>query len=87
MNKESLIEELKNKIISALNLQGVCASDIDAAAPLFEDDGLGLDSVDALELVVLLEKEYCINIEDGSHAKEIFSTVDSMADFILSKKS
>ena len=51
-----LKEELKTKLIEALNLEDVTTADIDDNAPLFGEDGFGLDSIDALELIVLLEK-------------------------------
>lgn len=83
MNKDELIQDLQGKIIYALNLPGMTAQDIAPDAKLFEDDGIGLDSVDALELVVMLEKEYGITIDDKNDTKSIFSCVNSMADYIL----
>lgn len=77
-----LINELKEKIIEALNLEDLTPSDIDADAPLFGDEGLGLDSIDALELIVLLEKNYGIKITDPKQGKEIFKSVSVMADYI-----
>ena len=53
---EELILELKERIIEALNLEEMTPEDIDADAPLFGEDGLGLDSIDALELIVMIEK-------------------------------
>lgn len=77
-----LINELKEKIIEALNLEDLTPSDIDADAPLFGDEGLGLDSIDALELIVLLEKNYGIKITDPKQGKEIFKSVSVMADYV-----
>ena len=77
-----LINELKEKIIEALNLEDLTPNDIDADAPLFGDEGLGLDSIDALELIVLLEKNYGIKITDPKQGKEIFKSVSVMADYI-----
>ena len=59
---EELVLELKKAIIKALNLEEMTPEDIDADAPLFVDEGLGLDSIDALELIVLLEKNYGIKL-------------------------
>lgn len=56
MDKEALVSDIKKKMISALNLQGMSPDSIESDTPLFGDDGLGLDSVDALELVVMVEK-------------------------------
>ena len=77
-----LTEKLKSEIIEVLNLEDVKPEDIDADAPLF-GDGLGLDSIDALELIVLLEKNYGIKIEDPKEGRKIFTSVRTMADFIL----
>ena len=78
---ENLILELKEQIIEVLNLEGMNPEDIDDNAPLF-GDGLGLDSIDALELIVLMEKNYGIKLEDPKQGKEIFSSVQTMANYI-----
>jgi acyl carrier protein len=80
MMKE-LIEKLKNQIINQLCLEDLKPEDIDEKAPLF-GDGLGLDSIDALELIVLLEREYGIKVNDPSEGKNIFSSVENMANYI-----
>ena len=77
-----LKEELKNKIIKALNLEEVRPEDIDDSTPLFVDDGLGLDSIDALELIVLLEKDYGIKVKDPKAGKDIFKSIEVMATFV-----
>lgn len=76
-----LIDELKEAIIDALNLEEMSTDDIDENADLF-GDGLGLDSIDALELIVLLEKKYGIKLADPSAGKEIFKNVSTIADFV-----
>ena len=82
---EELIEKLKQEIIEVLNLEDIKPEDIDAEAPLF-GEGLGLDSIDALELIVLLEKNYGIKIEDPKEARKIFTSVKTMAEFIQANK-
>lgn len=77
---QTLIENLKVQIIEQLNLVDVQASDIDKDAPLF-GEGLGLDSIDALELVVLLEQHYGIKT-DPNKSREAFATVATLAAFI-----
>ena len=77
-----LTEKLKSEIIEVLNLEDVKPEDIETDAPLF-GDGLGLDSIDALELIVLLEKNYGIKIEDPKEGRKIFESVRTMADYIL----
>ena len=77
-----LILELKKKIIEVLNLEDLSVEDINTDAPLFGDDGLGLDSIDALELIVLLDKNYGIRLSDPKQGRTIFESVRTMADYI-----
>lgn len=84
---EDLKLKLKQQIIESLNLQGMEPKDIDDNAPLF-GEGLGLDSIDSLELMVLLERNYGIKIEDAREGRRVLSSVQSMADYIqLHKKA
>ena len=66
--------------------QNICScslvEDIDSEAPLFGDDGLGLDSIDALEIILILERNYGIKIENPAKGKEIFYSVRTLADYI-----
>ena len=80
-----LKEKLKSQIIEQLNLDDLTNANIKNDSPLFGDEGLGLDSIDALEFIVLLDSQYGIKIEDPSTAREIFYSIDSIADFIESK--
>ncbi|MGE0088705.1 MAG: phosphopantetheine-binding protein [Bacteroidales bacterium] len=82
---ESLIQKIKEQVIEVLNLEEVTPQDIDTDAPLF-GDGLGLDSIDALELIVLLEKQYGIKIEDPKDGKKIFFSIRTIAEYIESHK-
>ncbi len=79
-----LIEKLKVELIEQLNLEDLDPSEIDPESALF-GDGLGLDSIDALEIIVLLEKEYDIKISDPREGKEIMYSVASLARYIESK--
>jgi acyl carrier protein len=72
---------IKRLIVTSLNLDGVQPETIDDDAPLF-GEGLGLDSVDALELVVALEKEFGIKIKSQELGREVFSSVASLSQFI-----
>lgn len=78
---EELILKLKKEIIEVLNLEDIKPEDIDNNAPLF-GEGLSLDSIDALELIVLMEKNYGIKIKDPNEGKEIFKSVTVMAEYI-----
>lgn len=79
---EELILELKQQIIEALNLEEMTPDEIDTDAPLFGDDGLGLDSIDALELIVLMEKRYGIKLANPAEGKAIFQNVKTIAEYV-----
>jgi len=79
---EDLIETLKEQIIEALNLEDMTTADIDNDAPIFGEDGLGLDSIDALELIVMLEKNYGIRLANAKEGKDVFKSVRIMAEYI-----
>jgi acyl carrier protein len=79
------LQELKSRIIAALQLQDVTPEQIDDDAPLF-GTGLGLDSIDALELVVMLEEHYGILVRDSEVARSAFQSVRSLAQFIEAKR-
>ena len=74
-------ELLKEQIIEALNLEDVTPADIQDDDPLF-GEGLGLDSIDALELFMLLDKQYGIKLQDKEEGKQVFRSINTMADYI-----
>ena len=76
-----LTQELKAKIITQLNLEDISIDDLENDTPLF-GDGLGLDSIDALELIVMLDKSYGIKLADPKEGRKVFETIQTMADFI-----
>lgn len=80
-----LVNELKLQIIEALNLDGMTPEEIDDNAPLF-GDGLGLDSIDALELIVLLEKNYGIKLANPAEGKEVFRSVAVLAEYVADNR-
>lgn len=79
---EELIQDVKQLIIERLKLEEITAEDIDADAALF-GEGLGLDSIDALELVIGLEKEYGVSIPDAEVGKQVFQSVRTIAQYIV----
>ena len=83
---EDLVLELKQGIIEVLNLEDVRPEDIDADAPLFNSD-LGLDSIDALELIVLMDKKYGIKLKDPREGKKVFQSVNTMALFVKENRT
>ncbi|MCB1582395.1 MAG: phosphopantetheine-binding protein [Marinicella sp.] len=84
---EKIITELKELIIETLALEDIGVEDIETEAPLF-DDGLGLDSIDALELGVALKNKYQVSVkeENEEDIKKYFYSVQSLANFITSKR-
>ncbi len=78
---EALKQELKESILEVLNLEEFTPADIDDNDALF-GDGLGLDSIDALELIVLLDKDYGIKLTDPEESKSIFESVQVLATYI-----
>lgn len=82
---EDLKRELKENIIEQMNLEDVAVEDIVDSEPLF-GEGLGLDSIDALELIVMLETEYGIKIANPEEGKQIFQSIDSLAAYVEANK-
>lgn len=83
---EELIFNLKKQIIEALNLKHLKPEDIGDDQPLFMD-GLGLDSIDALELIVLLQQHYNVRIANPQEGPKILKSVQSMAEYIKANQS
>jgi acyl carrier protein len=77
--------ELKRKIVETLDLQDVTADAIADDAPLF-GDGLGLDSIDVLELVVMLEKDYGVRIDTKEMGQKVMTSIAALADFIAARR-
>jgi len=77
--------EVKEKLIAGLNLEDMTPDDIDDSDALF-NEGLGLDSVDAIELIVILDNEYGIKFENMSELKDIFETIESLTNYINTNK-
>lgn len=82
---DDLKAKLKEQIISALNLEEVDITSFENDTPLF-GEFLGLDSIDALELIVLLENDYNIKLTDPEKGRAIFQSVDTLANFITKKQ-
>ena len=81
-----LISTLKTQIIEQLNLQNLKPEDIGDDQPLFVE-GLGLDSIDALELIVLLQQKYGIKLANPEDGPKVFKTVRSIAEYITAHKA
>jgi len=81
MEKEALKQQVKEQIVKFLNLNTVNPTDIKDDEPLF-GEGLGLDSIDSIELIVMLSREYGINIQDPKEGRKILTSVNTMVDYI-----
>lgn len=84
-DKKALAERLKKLIIDSLGIEDIAPEDIKDDDPLF-GNGLGLDSIDALELVVALEKEFGIVIADEEVGKKIFVSINTLTDFVAKER-
>lgn len=81
MNVQDVRQKLKELMVEELNLEGKTPADIDDAAPLF-GGGLGLDSLDALQLAMSVEERFGVRIPEGDEARPIFASVDALAAYI-----
>jgi acyl carrier protein len=86
MNSTSLRNDIKELIIRELNLEGRTPDELDDKAPLF-GDGLGLDSLDALQLAMAIEETYELKLPEGDEVRPIFASVESLADFVARSKT
>lgn len=85
---DNLKQQIKKLIIDSLGLEDISIEEIEDTMPLFGDDGLALDSVDALELGLALQKEFSFQMDgDNNELREHFHSVQTLADFIQTKQS
>ncbi len=82
---DKLMNDLKLQIVAQLNLQDIRPEDIGNDEPLF-NEGLGLDSIDALELIVLMQQQYKIKLVSSDEGPKVFRTVRTMAEYITANK-
>jgi acyl carrier protein len=80
------MQTLKEILIKNLKLEDMTPEDIDDTMPLFGENGLGLDSVDSIELVLTVDKEFGVKITDSKAYETIFATVQSLLDYINAQK-
>jgi acyl carrier protein len=83
---DKLMADLKKQIVEQLNLQDIKPEDIGDDQPLFVE-GLGLDSIDALELIVLLQQHYKIKLSNAEEGPKVFQSVKTMAEYIKAHQS
>ena len=83
-----LEQQIKTLIIDSLGLEDITPADIDSAAPLFGDEGLGLDSVDALELGLAIQKTFGFQMDNDSAAlRQHFYSIDTLAAFVAAQQA
>ncbi len=83
---DDLIPQIKTLIIQGLNLEEVSPDDLEPDAPLFGDAGLGLDSVDALELVMELERQFGFQLQDDADSRKVLTSVRTIATWVAEQK-
>ena len=86
MTLQECKEKLKHVLVDSLHLEGIRAEDITDDMPLFGKEGLRLDSLDAVELVVLIEKEFGLCITSSDEAKKLFTSVEVLAQTIINNE-
>lgn len=86
MPSPSLTSEIKALLVSELNLSGRDPTAIADEAPLFGEGGLGLDSLDALQIAMLVEERFGVRVPEGDEARPIFRSVSALAEFIEQSK-
>lgn len=86
MDKDTLKKELKEHLVKYLNILDYKPEEITDDMPLFGEEGLALDSIDSLELIVMLEREYGIKITNPTDGRKILSNIEAMATFIYENK-
>ena len=87
MANEELKQEVKRLVIDSLRLEDVKPEDLSDTDPLFGNEDLGLDSVDAVELVVAIQRRYGARIADQNLAREVLSSIETIADFVATSRT
>lgn len=85
--KRQISQAIKQLLVSELNLAGKNPDAIDEDAPLFGTGGLGLDSLDALQIAMLIEEKFGVRVPEGDEARPIFKSVSSLAEFVEKEQS
>ncbi|MEB2777808.1 phosphopantetheine-binding protein [Algoriphagus sp. D3-2-R+10] len=83
----SLQEEIKKCLIEQLSLEDLTPEDIKDDQPLFGEEGIGLDSIDALEIIVILDNHFGVVLENPESGKEVFKSVNTLVDYIVKNRS
>ena len=86
MDREALKSELKIHLVKYLNILDRKPEEIGDDMPLFGDSGLGLDSIDSLELIVMLGREYGLKISNPADGRKVLATINAMVDYIIENK-
>lgn len=81
-NMQELKQELKESLVKNLSLEDVTPDQIEDDMPLFGDEGLELDSLDAVEIVVMLQRNYGLDVKELQKGREIFQSINTLADYV-----
>ena len=87
MTTDALKREIKQLLVESLNLPGVRPDEIDDDTPIFQNSLLGLDSIDALEIIVALQRKYGVHIDDQNLAREVLRSVSTIAAFVSAREN
>ncbi len=82
-NLEDIKKELKELLVESLSLEEIEPDDIGDNDPLFDDEGVGLDSLDGVEVVVMLQRHYGLDVKDMQKGREIFQSINTLADYVV----
>ena len=81
-NLDELKQELKKLLVRELSLEDIAPEDIEDGTPLFGDEGIGLDSLDGVELVVMLQRHYGLEVKEMQKGMEVFQTINTLAEYV-----
>lgn len=87
MDRSEIVVRLKSVLIEELNLEHLTPDAIDPARPLFGPDGLGLDSLDALQIAVAVEEAFGVQVPEGERAREVLASLDALVDHIVAARA
>ncbi len=82
-NLEDIKKELKELLVENLSLEEIEPDEIGDDDPLFDDEGVGLDSLDGVEVVVMLQRHYGLDVKDMQKGREIFQSINTLADYVV----
>lgn len=86
MDRSEIVERLKSVLVEELNLEHLTPGAIDPSRPLFGPEGLGLDSLDALQIAVAVEERFGVQLPEGERGREVLASLDALVDHIVASR-